>query len=230
MPNANTSKRYVYKFVSSPVGRLTLVATDDGLAAILWEHDRPGRVRLLLAAEEPTAPGAGRGRAAAWRVFRRPAPRVHRAAGRRRHAVPAQGVGGAADDPVRRDAHRTRRSPGRSAARTRCGRSAPQMAGTPCRSSHPAIASSARTVRSPALPAGWRRRPTCWTSRRHNRPVVYDSPCRSRRSCSSPSSPSRPSSPPPRRPRRGPRRWRPVRRRRRRASSGSRSAAGPAGR
>ena len=56
MPNANTSKRYVYSFVSSPVGRLTLVATDDGLAAILWEHDRPGRVRLLLAAEEPTHP------------------------------------------------------------------------------------------------------------------------------------------------------------------------------
>src|SRR5436190_303516 len=56
MPNANTSKRYVYSFVSSPVGRLTLVATDDGLAAILWEHDRPGRVRLLLAAEEPRHP------------------------------------------------------------------------------------------------------------------------------------------------------------------------------
>jgi methylated-DNA-[protein]-cysteine S-methyltransferase len=56
MPNANTSKRYVYSFVSSPVGRLTLVATDDGLSAILWEHDRPGRVRLLLAAEEPRHP------------------------------------------------------------------------------------------------------------------------------------------------------------------------------
>jgi len=56
MPNANTSKRYVYSFVSSPVGRLTLVATDDGLSAILWEHDRPGRVGLLLAAEEPRHP------------------------------------------------------------------------------------------------------------------------------------------------------------------------------
>jgi methylated-DNA-[protein]-cysteine S-methyltransferase len=37
--------------MSSPVGRLTLVATDNGLAAILWENDRPGRVRLNVAAE-----------------------------------------------------------------------------------------------------------------------------------------------------------------------------------
>ena len=40
-----------YKYMSSPVGRLTLVATDNGLAAILWEHDRPARVRLNIAAE-----------------------------------------------------------------------------------------------------------------------------------------------------------------------------------
>ena len=40
-----------YKHMSSPVGRLTLVATDNGLAAILWENDRPGRVRLNVAAE-----------------------------------------------------------------------------------------------------------------------------------------------------------------------------------
>ena len=40
--NRSTQKRYVYKRMGSPVGRLTLVATDDGLAAILWEHDRPG--------------------------------------------------------------------------------------------------------------------------------------------------------------------------------------------
>ncbi len=40
----------------SPVGTLTLVATDDGLAAILWENDRPGRVRLNIAAEESGHP------------------------------------------------------------------------------------------------------------------------------------------------------------------------------
>jgi methylated-DNA-[protein]-cysteine S-methyltransferase len=40
-----------YKQMSSPVGRLALVATDNGLAAILWENDRPGRVRLNIGAE-----------------------------------------------------------------------------------------------------------------------------------------------------------------------------------
>ena len=47
-----TQKRYVYKFVDSPFGRLTLVATDNGLAAILWENDAPRRVRLELEAED----------------------------------------------------------------------------------------------------------------------------------------------------------------------------------
>jgi methylated-DNA-[protein]-cysteine S-methyltransferase len=40
-----------YKQMSSPVGKLTLVATDNGLAAILWENDRPRRVRLNVGAE-----------------------------------------------------------------------------------------------------------------------------------------------------------------------------------
>ena len=48
--------RFVYTLMSSPVGRLTLVATDAGLAAILWENDRPGRVRLTLAARKPAHP------------------------------------------------------------------------------------------------------------------------------------------------------------------------------
>jgi methylated-DNA-[protein]-cysteine S-methyltransferase len=39
-----------YTHMPSPVGRLTLVATERGLAAILWEDDRPGRVRLDVAA------------------------------------------------------------------------------------------------------------------------------------------------------------------------------------
>ena len=47
-----THKRHVYKNVPSPVGRLTLVATDDGLAAILWENDGPRRVQLNIEAEE----------------------------------------------------------------------------------------------------------------------------------------------------------------------------------
>jgi len=52
----NLTKRHVYKHVNSPVGTLTLVATDDGLAAILWEHERPHRVRVNLEAEDRRHP------------------------------------------------------------------------------------------------------------------------------------------------------------------------------
>jgi methylated-DNA-[protein]-cysteine S-methyltransferase len=37
---------YFYKTVKSPVGELKLVASDQGVAAILWENDDPRRVRL----------------------------------------------------------------------------------------------------------------------------------------------------------------------------------------
>jgi methylated-DNA-[protein]-cysteine S-methyltransferase len=37
---------YFYKTMNSPVGVLQLIASDRGLAAILWEHDDPKRVRL----------------------------------------------------------------------------------------------------------------------------------------------------------------------------------------
>lgn len=37
---------YLYKTMSSPVGTLTLVANGAKLAAILWQHDDPLRVRL----------------------------------------------------------------------------------------------------------------------------------------------------------------------------------------
>ena len=37
---------YEYTLMPSPVGELTLVARDSKLCAILWEHDRPNRVRL----------------------------------------------------------------------------------------------------------------------------------------------------------------------------------------
>jgi methylated-DNA-[protein]-cysteine S-methyltransferase len=48
----NIVQRHVYKRMPSPVGMLTLVAADDGLAAILWENDRPRRVPVNLEAEE----------------------------------------------------------------------------------------------------------------------------------------------------------------------------------
>src|SRR5262245_36095080 len=47
----NLPQRHVFKRMHSPVGTLVLVATDDGLAAILWDNDRPRRVRLNLEAE-----------------------------------------------------------------------------------------------------------------------------------------------------------------------------------
>jgi methylated-DNA-[protein]-cysteine S-methyltransferase len=35
-----------YKTIDSPVGILKLVASDKGLVAVLWENDKPNRVRL----------------------------------------------------------------------------------------------------------------------------------------------------------------------------------------
>jgi len=49
-------KQHVYKRMASPVGVLTLAATDEGLAAILWENDRRGRVPLNLVAEDARHP------------------------------------------------------------------------------------------------------------------------------------------------------------------------------
>jgi methylated-DNA-[protein]-cysteine S-methyltransferase len=42
--------------MQSPLGRLTLVASDSGLAAILWENDNPRRVPLNMVAEDPDHP------------------------------------------------------------------------------------------------------------------------------------------------------------------------------
>ena len=55
-PRALSRSSLVYKWVDSPVGRLKLVATDEGLAAILWATNRPGRVRLKLDAEDAGHP------------------------------------------------------------------------------------------------------------------------------------------------------------------------------
>jgi methylated-DNA-[protein]-cysteine S-methyltransferase len=35
-----------YKMIKSPVGQLKLVASEQGLVAILWENDNPTRIRL----------------------------------------------------------------------------------------------------------------------------------------------------------------------------------------
>lgn len=47
---------HFYKMMTSPVGELTLIASDKGLAAILWENDRPGRVKLGPMTEDKSYP------------------------------------------------------------------------------------------------------------------------------------------------------------------------------
>jgi len=47
---------YFYKTMKSPVGDLKLIAGNNGLAAILWEHDDPRRVRLGAASEDKRHP------------------------------------------------------------------------------------------------------------------------------------------------------------------------------
>lgn len=48
--------KYSYKTMRSPVGVLTLVATERGLSAILWEKERAGRVNVDLEHEDPRHP------------------------------------------------------------------------------------------------------------------------------------------------------------------------------
>ena len=45
-----------YKLIPSPIGKLKLVASDEGLVAILWENDRPRRVRLADLVENSAHP------------------------------------------------------------------------------------------------------------------------------------------------------------------------------
>jgi methylated-DNA-[protein]-cysteine S-methyltransferase len=52
--SATTS--YLYKSMKSPVGQLTLVGSERGLAAVLWEGEDPSRVRLGPMKENPSHP------------------------------------------------------------------------------------------------------------------------------------------------------------------------------
>jgi len=47
---------YFHKTINSPVGELKLVASENGLAAIIWENDDPLRVRLGPTVETPNHP------------------------------------------------------------------------------------------------------------------------------------------------------------------------------
>ncbi|CAK9884484.1 MAG: Methylated-DNA--protein-cysteine methyltransferase, constitutive [Candidatus Erwinia impunctatus] len=37
---------YFFKMIASPVGELTLIASEEGIAAVLWENENPSRIRL----------------------------------------------------------------------------------------------------------------------------------------------------------------------------------------
>jgi methylated-DNA-[protein]-cysteine S-methyltransferase len=47
---------YYSKTIDTPVGAVKAIASDDGLAAILWENDGPKRVRLSPVTEDPRNP------------------------------------------------------------------------------------------------------------------------------------------------------------------------------
>lgn len=47
---------YIYKNMASPVGRLKLVAKGPSLVAVLWEHDRPNRVKLGTMSQDDDCP------------------------------------------------------------------------------------------------------------------------------------------------------------------------------
>src|SRR3569833_3381702 len=49
-------KQYFSRMIGSPVGALKLVASDAGLAAILWENEDPRRVRLGHVVKKPDHP------------------------------------------------------------------------------------------------------------------------------------------------------------------------------
>ena len=55
-PQRKKQMTYSYKTIKSPVGVLKIVASDQGLAAILWENDDPKRVRLDLTLEDDNHP------------------------------------------------------------------------------------------------------------------------------------------------------------------------------
>jgi methylated-DNA-[protein]-cysteine S-methyltransferase len=56
MKTNRTPVRYRFSWADSPIGRLRLVASDAGLAAILWESTDPESLSLSLDDESPTHP------------------------------------------------------------------------------------------------------------------------------------------------------------------------------
>lgn len=51
-----TTREHAFATMATPVGALTLMATGEGLSAVLWENERPDRVRIAGDAEDPAHP------------------------------------------------------------------------------------------------------------------------------------------------------------------------------
>jgi methylated-DNA-[protein]-cysteine S-methyltransferase len=51
-----TNKYYVYKIMPTVLGKLKLIASGKGLAAVLWENDKPSRVRLSPLSKDDNHP------------------------------------------------------------------------------------------------------------------------------------------------------------------------------
>ena len=56
MASTKRRKDHVYRMVASPMGNLKLVASTDGLAAILWDNEDPRRVRLNIVVRDDNHP------------------------------------------------------------------------------------------------------------------------------------------------------------------------------
>jgi methylated-DNA-[protein]-cysteine S-methyltransferase len=54
--NDRGQQQLFYTWMDSPVGKLKLVGSDDGVAAILWDSERPRRVPWNTAAEDGNHP------------------------------------------------------------------------------------------------------------------------------------------------------------------------------
>jgi methylated-DNA-[protein]-cysteine S-methyltransferase len=55
-PTPRPTQTSAYRWAGSPIGRLRLVASDAGLAAILWESSDPASLSLTLGAESTNHP------------------------------------------------------------------------------------------------------------------------------------------------------------------------------
>lgn len=146
---------YHAKIITTPVGELTLIATDRGLSAILWENEGAQRVPLKPIARNDQHPILCEAERQLRQYF---------AGERQQFDMPYDTVGTAFQKRSGRRCSPFRlvkpaaicKSRSRSATRKRYAPSGLPMVKIRCRSWRPVIALSAATVSSPALLAAWR--------------------------------------------------------------------------